>query len=168
MDPLSRRVIKNLKKTHPLDPNFTPLTDALTKNAILEASNSTAIGPDGLTTLHLKHHGPQGIAYLTKLLNHSNNKANIPAIWRKANIIPITKPGKPADQSSGYHPISLLSPVGKILERLLLPFIKDLPCSPTQHGYKEAQSTVTALILIVTKVAVGSDRLGDLGHFQGL
>jgi hypothetical protein len=96
--------MKELMKVHHLNNSFAPLTLALTKQAILRASNSTAHGPDGLTILHLKFLGPIGIAYLTTLYNLSIADANIPAIWKKAVIIPIPKPGKPADQSIGSNP----------------------------------------------------------------
>jgi hypothetical protein len=80
----------------------------------LRVSNSTARGPDGLTTLHLKFLGPIGIAYLTTLYNLSLAHTKIPAIWKKAVIIPIPKPGKPEEQSTGYQPIPLLSPAVKV------------------------------------------------------
>jgi hypothetical protein len=63
----SRRVNRNLKKKYQLDTTFKPFTDQLTKRAILMSLNSSAFGPDGLTSLHLKFLGPLGIAYLTSL-----------------------------------------------------------------------------------------------------
>jgi hypothetical protein len=148
--------MRELMKVHHLDHSFAPFTSALTKQAILRASNSTACGPDGLTTLHIKFLGPIGIAYLTTLYNLSVANANIPTIWKKAVIIPIPKPGKPADQSTGYQPISLLSPAVKVLERLLLPFLTEsLPCAPNQHGYRSFRSTTTALLPIVINIANG-------------
>jgi hypothetical protein len=115
-----------------------------------------AVGPDGLTSMHLKFLGPMGLAYLTKLYNLSIANANIPAVWKKANIVPIPKPGKPINDSKSYCPISLLSPAIKVLERLLLPFLSDsLPTATTQHGYKPLHSCTTALLPLATKVAVG-------------
>jgi hypothetical protein len=77
-------------------------------------------------------------------------------VWKTAIIIPILKPGKPADQGASYRPISLLSPAVKILERLLRPHIRvALLKHPYQHGYAEQHSTVTALLPIATKVAIG-------------
>jgi hypothetical protein len=115
---------------HKLDNKFTPFTDHDTECAIRRSSNSSAVGPDGLTALHLKNLGPHAVAYMTCLFNLSVSCANIPAIWKLVNIIPILKPGKPASDSKLYRPISLLSPVVKILERLLLPFVTtELPKS---------------------------------------
>jgi hypothetical protein len=127
-----------------------------TLNGVVGSSNSTAVGPDGLIAMHLKHLGPSGFSYLTELYNLSITNANIPAVWKRANIVPIPKPGKPANSSTGYRPISLLSPAIKVLERLLLPFPPDaLPTANSQHGYKPMHSCTTALLPLATKVAIG-------------
>jgi hypothetical protein len=70
--------------------------------------------------------------------------------------VPILKPGKPAEMGSSYCPISLLSLVAKVLERLLLPeIVAALPKAKTQHGYSPIHSCTTCLLPIATKVAVG-------------
>jgi hypothetical protein len=74
----------------------------MSEEAIRKSSCSTATGPDGLTTLHLKHLGPAGIGYLTDPFNLSVKDAVVPAIWKLALVLPILKPGKPADQGTLY------------------------------------------------------------------
>jgi hypothetical protein len=66
-NPKSRSVLRKLKRKHQLDTSFRPFTVVLTKKAIIQSSSSTAVGPDGLTSLHLKFFGPLGIAFLTEL-----------------------------------------------------------------------------------------------------
>ena len=44
----------------------------------------------------------------------------IPTSWKTAHIISVRKPGKPAREVKSYRPISLLSSLSKVLERLLL------------------------------------------------
>jgi hypothetical protein len=56
--PETRRVIRQLRHKLQLVPDFNPFNNVLTLDAIKLASNSTATGPDGLTTLHLKHPWP--------------------------------------------------------------------------------------------------------------
>ena len=90
----SRTVKRNLKSTHPLDPNFTPFTPVDVADAIKRAKNSTAVGPDGISILHLKHMGPNALDYLTSLFNISVSAADIPSIWKSALILPVLKPGK--------------------------------------------------------------------------
>jgi hypothetical protein len=96
------------------------------------------------------------LAFLTQLFNLSILHADIPAIWKSALIVPILKPGKPADQGSSYRPISLPNPAAKILERLLHPeFVAALPKTKSHHGYAPMHSCVTALLPFATQVAVG-------------
>jgi hypothetical protein len=108
-NPQAHCMNRRLKKQHPIDHSFQPFTAAATKFAIEKSSNSTAKGPDGLESLHLKFLGPLGIDFLTKLYNLSVTHANILVVWKRANIVPIPKPGKPSDVSTSYRPISLLS-----------------------------------------------------------
>jgi hypothetical protein len=158
-NPRSRCVIRKLKQKHQIDPTFSPFTEALTKQAIEKLSSSTAKRSDGLNSLQLKFLGPRGIAFLTKLYNLSLARAEIPAVWKRANIVPIPKPGKPANDSKGYRPISLLSPAVKELEHLLLPYCVDfLPSAKTQHGYKAGHSTTTPMLPIVTAIATGFNK----------
>jgi hypothetical protein len=91
-------------------PCFQPFTCLATRDAINAAKSSFAVGPDGVMAIHLKDIGPRAIAYLTALFNFLVNKANLSTIWKATIIVPIQKPGKPADLGPSYRPISLLSP----------------------------------------------------------
>jgi hypothetical protein len=152
----TRRVLRRLRSKHKLDRDFAIFTPLATQDAINEAKNSSATGPDGLTSIHLKHIGPRCIEYLTNLFNLSISNADLPALWKAAVIVPILKPGKPANQSSSYRPISLLCPAAMVLERLLLPLITSaLPKSSSQHGFAPQYSCTMALLPITTRVATG-------------
>ena len=145
-DPTARRVKRRLDRCCPLDRTSTPFTPLSVSQAIRQSGNSRAAGPDGITIHHLKHLGPTGLQYLTNLYNLSYTNADIPSIWKLAIVVPIQKPGKPAGLGSGYRPISLLSPAAKVLERLLLPELNNLPLSNFQHGFRPSHSTTTALL----------------------
>ena len=139
-----------------MDPQFLPFTTTMTIDAIRRTKNSTAAGPNGLTSLHLKHLGPLGFRFLTRLFNLSVQTANIPSIWKSAVIIPVPKPGKPLDQGTSYRPISLLAPEGKVLERLIMPFLhRAINPNDSQHGFRSNRSIVTALLPLVTTIARG-------------
>jgi hypothetical protein len=149
-------VLRKLRKNHKLDRSFKPFTPLATRDAINQAKSSSATGLDGMTAIHLKHIGPRCIVYLTELFNLLVSNADLPALWKAAVIVPILKPGKPANEGSSYRPISLLCPAVKVLEHLLLPIIMSaLPKSCTQHGFAPQHSCTTALLPIVTRVAVG-------------
>ena len=72
-------------------PSFTPVD---TKEAIRLAKSSTAIGPDGMSTLRLKKLAQGAINYLTNIFNLLISTGQIPEIWHKAIIIQIIKHGK--------------------------------------------------------------------------
>jgi hypothetical protein len=91
-------VIRTIRSKHVLIKDFSPFSVANVEHAIRASKNSTAVGPDGLTALHLKYLGPGALSYLTELFNLSINYANLPVVWKQAIIIPVLKPGKPADQ----------------------------------------------------------------------
>ena len=152
----SRSFFRKLRAQRKLDRTFTPFTPQSVAAAVRAAGQSTALGPDGLNIHHLRHLGPVGIEYLTALYNLSASCADLPAIWRKAIIIPIPKAGKPASLSTSYRPISLLSPAIKVLERLLLPLITPhLPLAAHQHGFRPARSTTSALLPLTHSIAAG-------------
>ena len=63
--------------------------------------------------------GDRGRQRLLDLINLTWTRGEVPSDWRKAEIIPILKRGKPADQILSHRPISLLSTVSKVCERLI-------------------------------------------------
>ena len=141
----SRKIKKEILKNK-LSDEAQLYCDNETKEAIKKSKNSKAIGPDKISNLHLKHLGPKGIAYLTKIFNLSIKTSQIPSIWKTSLIIPLLKPGKDAKESKSYRPVSLLCPSIKILERLLLPTLDEhLEVPNFQHGFRKNHSTVTAL-----------------------
>jgi hypothetical protein len=124
--------------------------------AIQKSSSSTARGPDGLCSLHLKYLGPAGIVYLTDVFNLSIKDNVIPAVWKAALDVPVLKPEKPADQGASYRPISLVSPVVKILERLMLSALNNaFPLRSSHHGFTPDHSMIIALLPIVSQISEG-------------
>ena len=92
-DDKSNRQLK--RQFHQLPLTGTPFfTPADTKEVIGLAKSSTAIGPDGMSTLHIKKLAQGAINYLTNIFNLSISTGQIPEIWHKAIIILIIKPGK--------------------------------------------------------------------------
>ena len=153
----SRSITKNIRKNK-LDDNPTYTTDE-TKAAIKKSKPSKALGPDKISNLHLKHLGPEGIAFLTDLFNLSTAHSQIPAIWKSSIIVPLPKPGKDLSESKSYRPVSLLCPAIKILERLLLPTLtQHLTVPDFQHGFRPEHSTVTALYDFNEAVATGFNK----------
>ena len=123
-----------------------PFSTKEVKDALKKMKTKKAPGPDGITGEMLKHLGACSRAVLLKIFNHSWIKGVAPAVWKEAIVIPVSKKGKDRKNPRSYRPISLLSCVGKLLERMInRRLINHLESnnvlSPTQTGYRKHRST---------------------------
>ena len=90
---------------------------------------------------------------LCLLYNKIFQTSHIPFQWKKAIIVPIKKPNKPQDSLSGYRPISLLSCVSKILEKIIARRLywflyQENKVSHCQTAYKSESGTINALLAL--------------------
>ena len=94
----------------------------------------------------LQNLSPLGRRCLLHIANLSWLSGEVPATWRIAEIRPIPKPGKPPNTTSSFCPISLLSCIGKLVERLiherLAHFLESNHLHhPAQAGFRRNRST---------------------------
>ena len=123
--------------------------------AIRQLKCKKAPGPDGVTNDMIKNFGLLTKRTLLKLFNESWKTGTVPA--KKATIIPIHKKGKDKKNPNSYQPISLVSCLGKLLEKVinrrLLSFLEDNNVlSQTQTGYRKHRSTGDQLALIAQEL----------------
>ena len=151
-----RRQLHSTRIPENFPPQFTP---AMVQKAIKQSGSSKARGLDNISYAHLKHLGPVALGALTDIFNLSLETNAIPTIWKIATIIPILKPGKNPRIATSYRPISLLSNISKVLERLVLAKITPhLNLSPTQHGFRSQHSTSTLLTDLSQKILEGLNK----------
>jgi hypothetical protein len=84
------------------------------------------------------------------LLRASLALGYIPMTWRHTRVVFIPKPGKPVTQAKSLQPISLMSFILKILEKLLDRHIRggvlvEKPLHQNQFACRAGMSTETAL-----------------------
>ena len=100
-------------------------------------------GHDLITNKILKNLTSKALSYLASLFNSAMRFATFPSSWKHAIIVPIHKPGKPANSPTSYRPISLLPTISKLYERILLerikPYLHAIP--KHQFGFKTKHST---------------------------
>ena len=101
--------------------------------------------------------GRVALLYLTSLFNLSLAKADLPAIWKRSLVLPVLKPGKAATEGPSYRPISLLSCLSKVLEKIvskrIVSFLhKQNFFSKFQFGFRKGLSTSHAISLLVNKI----------------
>ena len=125
-------------------------------DGIQQMSNSRAIALDGMASVHLKHFGKRAQEHLRRLLELSVNSGRIPAIWKQAKVCPLQKPNKPESDPGSYRPVSILSPIARLVERIILPEIQEATNLPaSQHGFRKNHSTITAVTTLTEKVING-------------
>ncbi|XP_071044154.1 uncharacterized protein [Parasteatoda tepidariorum] len=76
--------------------------------------------PDDIFGHMLTHLGPKGRQQLLTVFNLSWKNGRLPRDWRRALVIPIRKPGRPADSSESCRPKALTSIPCKIVGKMIL------------------------------------------------
>lgn len=87
---------------------------------------------------------------ISLLFKRSLRDGTVPEIWKKAFITPVHKKGQRTEVSN-YRPISKLSIIGKVFERIIYDqvyaAIKN-SLNSKQHGFCKGRSTVSNLVLL--------------------
>jgi len=128
-----------------LDPHFV-------QQIINSLDSNKAVGPDKIHNIMLKASSPILINPLTKLFNRSLRSGVFPDSWKTAHVTPIHKKSD-KNNCSNYRPISLLSCVGKLLERCvhhhILTYLKtNNLLTQSQSGFLPGDSTTNQLLCI--------------------
>ncbi|CAM2701211.1 unnamed protein product [Rotaria socialis] len=123
-----------------------PITIKEIKTILKQFPNSSP-GPDSIHNRCLKNYTALLFQHLEKIYNSIIDIGHIPNIWKNTNIILLLKKKKDKKQPSSYRPISFLSCIGKILEKIIkqrmakeLNERKILPIH--QAGFREHKSTM--------------------------
>ena len=106
--------------------------------------------PDNISPRLIKYGGQSIAKPLTKLFNKSLQYSKVPIAWKQANVLPLYKK-ESKNILSNYRPVSLLSVIGKIMERILFKHIynhfqKKFLLSLWQSGFRPGSSTFTQLL----------------------
>ena len=129
--------------------------------AVGSLKNGKAAGRDGVYPDMLSHLGPRTREWLCSALTDVILTGNYPQIWRSALVVAILKPGKPADDPASYRPISLLSCLFKLLERIVLNRIKGfvtLAVPKEQAGFQEGRDTTEQVLALTTHIEAGMEK----------
>ncbi|XP_047989455.1 uncharacterized protein LOC125228811 [Leguminivora glycinivorella] len=106
-------------------------------------------GPDDIPPIFLKNTVKTITAPLTILFNKCLSEGVFPSIWKTANIIPVHKGGS-KNNVENYRPISILSTLSKVFEKLVHKLIYPNlhnQIIPYQHGFVRNRSTTTNLLI---------------------
>lgn len=114
------------------------------RSAIRRANKGRAAGPDTIYADALHRLPSCTLRAITELCRHSLQAGTVPNNWRIAWIIPLLKPGKDAAKPESYRPVSLVSVLGKAMERIIYERMRahlESFLTDTQSGFRAGRST---------------------------
>ena len=132
---------------------FTPATNEEVRRLILSSSNATCT-LDVIPTHLLKSCVDCLVPPITTMINLSLSEGKFPDQFKAAIVTPLLKKHSlPHEELNSYRPISNLSFISKILERIIhsrtSAHLQSFPSlSPFQSAYRKLHSTETALLRI--------------------
>ena len=139
-----------------------PTCPAEVAKIINSFSPNKAAGPDGISAKFLKLGAPALCHILSRLVNGCYEAGIFPDPLKLARVTPIFKDGSP-DDPSNYRPISIISVLSKLVEKLtynrLYKFIESnsILCN-NQFGFCSRHSTTHAITNIYERILENVDQ----------
>lgn len=135
-------------------PNIQTSTDYISPlevwNIIKKLSPSKAPGHDQITNKALKHLPQSASTVIANIFTACLRLSYFPKSWKRAVIIMIPKPKKDHMIPNNHRPISLLTSLSKIFEKLILTRLKlHISHRHEQHAFRSGHSTTTQLITLI-------------------
>lgn len=132
--------------------SFSNITSDEVASVVANMPTNKAAGPDGIMAKVIKDNIDLFCVPLCRIFNHAIHSSLYPDTLKVAKVVPIFKTGDPNNPSS-YRPISVLSVVNTIFEKLIAFQLKTfldvnhIIC-PQQHGFVSSRSTSTAVVTL--------------------
>lgn len=155
----SPRLIPRPKRPPP------PISMRELNTTLEEIHLGSAPGPDHIHCESLVHLPPLVKRKVLRLFNRSLISGHVPAQWKEGKIIPLLKPGKPADDPVSYRPVSLTSNLCKLMERIFAKRVRDTvewQICPSQARFRPQHSTVDPLVDVISTIttAGANEKIG--------
>ena len=117
---------KNFFKNSPIFPPRTNLklhnisvTPKMVKKVIMNFDLSKASGPDCIPVVVLKNCEPELSYILAELFNKCLKESCFPDCWKVSSVVPVFKNVGERSTAKNYRPVSLLSVISKVFEKLV-------------------------------------------------
>ena len=126
-----------------------------------------ASGPDGISPRILKNVAEEIAPVLARIFNFSLQTGKFPSIWKQANVTPLYKNKGKRSKLNNYRPVSLLSCIGKAMERcvydvLFKYLIEEKLLTKYQAAYLPNSSTETQVLEIYHHILDALDKGKDI------
>lgn len=138
------------------------------KELLRTLKNKKAPGHDAVKNLLLKRLSNKALILLTHIFNACLKLSYFPDIWKKAIVLAFKKPGKDSTDPKNYRPISLLSTMGKLLEKCIMARMKYFMeehsiLNDEQFGFRSGHSCSHQVIRIKNYIQTGLRKKRSVG-----
>lgn len=129
----------------------------------LKGTSNRSPGPDNIYNIMLKKGPDTLLAVLARVFSVCLYLGYTPRRWKQAETVMIPKPGKSLSDPSSYRPISLLSCIAKLLEKIIASRLNDVfeaggAFSSHQSGFRRGHSANDHLLRLTQTVAEAFNR----------
>ena len=137
----------------------------MVKKVITSIDSSKAPGPDCIPAVVLKNCEPELSYILAKLFNKCLKESCFLDCWKVSSVVPVFKNVGERSTAKNYCPVSLLSVVSKVFEKVVINRIVDHleKCglfSDFQYGFRSSRSTANYLTVVSDRIARAFNRSG--------
>ena len=141
------------------------ITPKMVKKVITNLDSSKASGPDCVPVVVLKNCEPELSYILAKHFNNCLKESCFPDCWKVSSVVSVFKNVGERSTAKNYCPVSLLSVVSKVVEKLVNNRIVDNleKCglfSDFQYGFRYSRSTADLLTVLSDRIARAFNRSG--------
>ena len=139
----------------------------MVRKIVMNLDLSKASGSDCIPVVVLKNYEPELSYILAELVNKCLKESCFPDCWKVSSVVPVPVFKNVGERSTAknYRPVSLLSVVSKVFEKLVNNRIVDHleKCglfSDFQYGFRSCQSTADLLTVVSDRIARAFNRSG--------
>lgn len=161
-------IATSLRPNSPQPSRITEFPCTVSPEEILQGikkTKNTSPGADGIYYSHIKNQPMEALRYLSTIYEVSMKIQHFPQQWKKGITILLPKPNKDHSIPKNYRPITLLSTLGKTLERLinsrLMKYLEaHNKINDYQAGYRKNRCTAD----VITHLLQDASHRIHLGH----
>ena len=141
------------------------VTPKMVRKVVMNLDLSKASCPDCIPVVVLKNCEPELSYILAELFNKCLKESCFPDCWKVSSVVPVFKNVGERSTAKNYRPVSLLSVVSKVFEKLVNNRIVDHleKCglfSDFQYGLRSSRSTADLLTVVSDRIARTFNRSG--------
>ena len=142
------------------------VTPKMVRKVVMNLDLSKASGPNCISVVVLKNCELELSYILAELFSKCLKESCFPDCWKVSSVVPVFKNVGERSTAKNYHPVSLLSVVSKVFEKLVNNRIVDHleKCglfSDFQYGFRSSRSTADLLTAVSDRIARAFNRSGD-------